>query len=48
MDVASANIITHLKQNEYVSLESIAKICFALNCKVGDILCFISNTIKEK
>lgn len=37
----SANIITRLKKDEYVSLESIEKICVALDCKVDDILEFI-------
>lgn len=36
----SANIITRLKRNEYVSLESIEKICKTLNCSVDDILEF--------
>mgnify|MGYP000917111785 CR=1 FL=1 len=36
----SANIITRLKRNEYISLESIEKICRALNCSVDDILEF--------
>ena len=36
----SANIITRLKKNEYVSLESIEKICAALSCGVDDILVF--------
>lgn len=36
----SANIITRLKRNEYVSLESIEKICRVLNCNVDDILEF--------
>ncbi len=36
----SANIITRLKRNEYVSMESIEKICRALNCNVDDILEF--------
>ena len=37
----SANIITRLKRDEYVSLESIEKICAVLGCKVDDILEFI-------
>ena len=37
----SANIITRLKRNEYVSLESIEKICRTLNCSVDDILEFV-------
>lgn len=36
----SANIITRLKKNEYVSMESLGKICFALECGVDDILVF--------
>ena len=37
----SANIITRLKRNEYVSLESIEKICRTLSCGVDDILEFV-------
>lgn len=37
----SANIITRLKKDEYVSMESIEKICAALNCSVDDILEFL-------
>lgn len=43
----SANILTRLRRNQYVSLDSIEKICFALGCKVDDILEFIPNE-KEK
>lgn len=39
----SANIITRLKKDEYVSMESIEKICVALNCGVDDILEFITD-----
>lgn len=34
MTGVSANIITRLKRNEYISLESIEKICKTLNCSV--------------
>lgn len=37
----SANIVTRLKQNRYVSLESIESICRVLNCGVDDILEFV-------
>lgn len=37
----SANIITRLKRDEYVSIESIEKICKALNCSVDEILEFL-------
>lgn len=36
----SANIITRLKRVEYISIESIEKICRVLNCGVDDILEF--------
>ncbi len=37
----SANIITRLKRDEYISIESIEKLCNALDCGVDDILEFI-------
>ncbi len=37
----SANITTRLKNDTYVSLESIEKICKVLDCGVDDILEFI-------
>jgi len=37
----SANIITRLKRDKYVSLDSIEKICGVLNCGVDDILEFV-------
>ena len=43
----SANIITRLKRDNYVALDSIEKICYALDCGVDDILEFIPNE-KEK
>ena len=36
----SANILTRLRRDKYVSLESIEKICLTLDCKVDDILEF--------
>lgn len=36
----SANITTRLKNDTYVSLESIEKICKVLDCRVDDILEF--------
>lgn len=37
----SLNIVTRLKRDEYVSMESIEKICRALSCTVDDILEFV-------
>ena len=43
----SANIITRLKRNNYVSLDSIEKICKVLNCGVDDILEFLPDHAEE-
>lgn len=37
----SANIITRLKRNEYVSIESVERICRVMECGVDDILGFV-------
>jgi len=39
----SANIITRIKRDKYISLDSIEKICKTLNCGVDDILEFVPN-----
>lgn len=36
----SANIMTRIKRNQYISLESVEKLCDALDCKVDDIIEF--------
>lgn len=36
----SGNITTRMRRNEYISLESIEKICRTLGCRVDDILNF--------
>ena len=41
----SANIITRLKRNEYIRLQSIEKICNVLDCRVDDILEFVSDEV---
>ena len=43
----SANIITRLKRNGYISLESIESICHVMNCGVDDILEFIPEDREE-
>ena len=43
----SANITTQLKKNAYISLESVEKICRALNCKVDDIVEFVTDDTEE-
>lgn len=37
----SADIITLLKRNVYISIESMERMCHALECGFGDILEFI-------
>ena len=39
----SANITTRLKNNTYISLESLENICRVLDCKVDDIMEFVSD-----
>ena len=36
----SSNIVAKLNKGEYVSMDSLAKICKALNCDIGDIVTF--------
>ena len=44
----SLNIITRLKRDEYVSLETIEKICISLDCKVDEILSFEVRNIGQQ
>lgn len=44
----SANVITRMKRNQYISLESIESICRALNCNIDEILEFISVNEKKE
>lgn len=39
----SGNIMTRMKREQYISLESVEKICKVLDCKVDDILEFTSD-----
>ena len=34
----STNILAKLNKGDYVSMESIQKVCKALNCDIGDIM----------
>ena len=36
----SGNILTRLRRNEYVSLETLERICVNMNCSLDDILEF--------
>ncbi len=37
----SLNIITRLKRDEYIAMQTIEKICISLKCGVDDILEFV-------
>lgn len=36
----STNAVAKLGKNESVSLETLEKICYALDCNIDDIICF--------
>lgn len=44
----STNILAKLGKNEYVSMESLEKICNALNCQIEDIMEFVGNEMKRE
>lgn len=44
----SANIITRIKRDNYISLDSIEKICKTLQCGADDILEFTPDNTKNK
>lgn len=42
----SANITTRLKNNTYVSLESLEKVCNVLDCTLDDIVEFVPDKVE--
>ena len=40
----SFNILAKLGKNEFVSMESLMKICASLNCNIGDIVDFLQES----
>lgn len=44
----SANIITRLKRNGYISLDSVESICRVLECTVDDILEFVPDQTEQE
>ena len=38
----SSNVIAKMGRNEFVSMESLAKVCSVLNCNIGDIVEFVT------
>jgi DNA-binding Xre family transcriptional regulator len=43
----SGNILTRLRRNSYVSLQSIETICRVLDCKIDDILEFVPDRMQD-
>lgn len=43
----SANIITRMKRNAYLSLDTIESICDVMECGVDDILEFMPDKVEE-
>lgn len=39
----SFNVLAKMGKNEFVSMESLYKICMALNCNICDVMEFTSN-----
>lgn len=39
----SFNVLAKMSRNEFVSLESLCKICSALNCDIGEIMTFVAD-----
>ncbi len=37
----SFNVLAKMGRNEFVSMESLSKICSTLNCNVGDVVDFL-------
>ena len=38
----STNVIAKLGKNDHVSMETIERLCMALNCNIGDVVDFIN------
>ena len=43
----STNAVAKMSKNESVSLETLAKVCYALDCNIGDVIDIIIETNKE-
>ena len=43
----SSSTMTKLRKGEDVSMEALRKICIALDCNIGDIVEFVSDTTES-
>jgi len=39
----SFNVLAKMGKNEFISIESLYKICLTLNCNIGDIIEFVED-----
>lgn len=44
----SANIITKIKNGQYIALEKVESICWAMNCKPNDMIEFVPDNINNE
>ena len=42
----SQNVMAKINRNESVSIESLEKICRALNCNIGDVMDFLPDEVE--
>lgn len=43
----SFNVLAKMGKNEFISMESLHRICLTLNCNIGDIIEFIEDETLE-
>ena len=43
----SSNVLARMGRDEYISMESVEKICTALGCEIGDVVEFCNNHLKS-
>lgn len=41
----SSNVLARLGKSQYVSLESLERICICLECQIGDVMSFQADTL---
>lgn len=43
----NSNILAKMGKNEFISMESLYKVCVALKCDIGDVVEVIDDALKE-
>lgn len=44
----SANILTRMRRNQYISLDKLEAICIAFHCKTDDVLEFVPDSVEGR